>query len=277
MVLTPTEEKKAKLRDLACRRKASRWAGYSNIGDFHGGCYECDEHVSPFTKDAGNVDSDLFVMLQDWLSEKDISKPLDPNPAARAEGYTPSANTNTYLQKLLSAHFGGLQIRQIYATNLFPFVKPGHTSAPIPDSVLERAAREFGIPQIDIVRPRLVIVLGVATFRPLIAAAGIKIPWRLLDDAVNNPVDYGSARIWCQSHTGRSGGAAARGGSAVVRNDWTRMADWYYGEGHSTELDDSTPDKPEVDSRLGTGRDRDATTMAAWPLQNSDKPGSAPK
>jgi hypothetical protein len=226
MMLTPTEEKKAKLRDLAGLRKASHWSGYKNIGDFYGGCYECEEHVSPYTNDAGNVDSDIFVMLQDWLSEEDI-KPPDPNPEIRSEGYTPSANTNRYLQKLLSTHFGGLQIRQIYATNLFPFVKPGATSAPIPYRDLVRAAREFGIPQIEIVRPRLVIALGVATFRPLIAVAGPKIPWPLLNDAVNNPVDCRSTRIWCQSHTGRSGGAAARRGAAVVQNDWKRMADWY--------------------------------------------------
>jgi hypothetical protein len=234
MLLTPTEKKKA-LRDLAGRRKASRWSGYSNIGDYHDGCYECDEQVSPYTKDAGNVDSDIFVMLKDWLSEKDISKPPDPNPKIRAEGYTPSANTNRNLQELPSTHFDGLQIRQIYATNLFPFVKPGHTSAPIRYSALKQAALEFGIPQINIVRPRLVIVLGVTTFRPLIAArppiaaTEIKIPWPSLNDAVNNPVDYGSVRIWCQAHTGWGG--AHRGGPKVVQNDWKRMADWYYGQG----------------------------------------------
>lgn len=61
--------KPARLLALAKLRQATRWPNYTSIGDYHGGIYECDL-VSPFTKAAGIVDSEIMVLLQDWSSEK---------------------------------------------------------------------------------------------------------------------------------------------------------------------------------------------------------------
>ena len=59
--------KHQRLSELAQKRRAAVWAGYLNIGEFHSGIYDCF-HVSPYTKSAGNVDSQLFILLQDWVS-----------------------------------------------------------------------------------------------------------------------------------------------------------------------------------------------------------------
>jgi hypothetical protein len=40
-------------------------APYSCLGDFAGGIYDCDDHVSPWSKSAQNVDATIMVVGQD--------------------------------------------------------------------------------------------------------------------------------------------------------------------------------------------------------------------
>ena len=110
-----------RLLALAKLRQSSTWPGYHSIAEFHDGVYEC-EHVSPYTKSAGNVDAEVMVLLQDWSGADSLSRAIDVG--ARDLGYTPKEPTNKNLQRLLLSTFG-LQLKDIFATNLFPFVKPG--------------------------------------------------------------------------------------------------------------------------------------------------------
>src|ERR1051325_114708 len=57
-------DKRSQLLKLAKVRQATRWSGYKCIGDYHEEAYECD-HVSPYSKTAGNLDADIMVVLQD--------------------------------------------------------------------------------------------------------------------------------------------------------------------------------------------------------------------
>lgn len=68
--------KRAALKRLAIKRRNSRWEPYKCIGDYHGGKYECNL-VSPYTKTAGNVDSEIFVLLQDWSSDTFLRRAFD--------------------------------------------------------------------------------------------------------------------------------------------------------------------------------------------------------
>ena len=92
-------DKHSQLLELAQKRKRSRWNGYKCIGDYHGGVYECD-YVSPYTKGAHNVDSDIMVILQDWSSDQRISG--EPDQEGMKYGYTPSLGTNKNLIRLLT-------------------------------------------------------------------------------------------------------------------------------------------------------------------------------
>src|SRR2546423_4086791 len=153
-------DKRAQLLALARQRQATRWPGYNCIGDYHGGIYECD-FVSPYTKSASNVDADVFVLLQDWSSDVSLSGPFDEDSAKL--GYSRHIPTNQNLIRLLGETFG-FDLHDTYATNLFPFIKLGGMSSSIPVSNLTRAAREFAIPQINIVSPQLIICLGKEPF-----------------------------------------------------------------------------------------------------------------
>lgn len=188
-------DKHSQLRELAQKRKSSRWNGYTCIGDYHGGVYECD-YVSPYTKSAYNFDSEIMVILKDWSSDLAISGPIDAE--AIKYGYTPSLRTNKKLIPLLNAHFG-FELKDIYATNLFPFIKPGKIDSKINPSDLVRAAQEFALPQIMIVCPKLVVCLGPETFNAIRRACGKK-DLKPLALAIESPFTIDRSRIWCQAH-----------------------------------------------------------------------------
>jgi restriction system protein len=162
-----------------------------------------------------------MVLLQDWSSEERLSGPLDED--ARDIGHTPSLDTNRNLQDLLFTHFG-LALREIYATNLFPFIKPGPMDAEIPMADLVRAAKEFALPQIEIVEPRISVCLGLHTFNAVRAACGARRVSNI-EQGVSSPFSHGVSQIWCQAHTGRLGkNNRNRGGVDRVSQDWARMA-----------------------------------------------------
>ncbi len=153
-------DKQDLLLALAQKRKMTIWPGYSRVGDYHDGAYEC-EFVSPYTKSAGKVDAEIFVLLQDWSSDESLSGSLDSDCVRY--GLTRTLPTNKRLVELLRRHFG-VELGDVYATNLFPFIKRGGISSSIPMGDLIRAAQEFALPQIEIVRSKIVICLGLNTF-----------------------------------------------------------------------------------------------------------------
>jgi restriction system protein len=212
-------DKAARLLELAHKRQASRWPGYKSLADYQDGAYECDL-VSPYTKAAGNVDAAVMILLQDWSSDVQLSGGL--NSEAVELGRIPTLPTNKNLDRLVKKYFG-LPLCETYATNLFPFIKPGTLSAPIPNCDLECAAREFALPQIDIVAPRLVICLGLRTFNALRRALGMGIE-RPIERAISAPFSRGDIRVWCQAHTGALGqNNRNRGGVDRVSKDWRAM------------------------------------------------------
>jgi uracil-DNA glycosylase len=216
-------DKHAALLELAHRRQAARWPPYKYIGDYQGGAYEC-EFVSPYTKSARNLNATVMVLLQDWSSDSGLSGELDRD--ARDLGYTRRSPTNEKLQERLVLHFG-FSLRDVYATNVLPFVKVGPMNAPIRKKDLVRAACEFALPQIAIVRPVIAVCLGKAAFNAVRVAAGNN-ECRLLDEAIASPFVVGSTEIWCQAHTGSIGtNNRNRDDSQRVTKDWARMAEAY--------------------------------------------------
>lgn len=194
------ERKKAELLALAKLRQAARWDGYHCIGDYHGGAYECD-FVSPYSKVAHNVDAEVFIVLQDWLGHDKLSGPLLPDAATL--GYLPELPTNRVLHSLVSETFGR-SIEQTYATNLFPFIKPGNLSSRIPVRLMVQAATQFAIPQIMVVQPKVVVCLGLVVCNALRCASGFR-RIATIDAAIEEPFQIGDSVVWCQAHTGTLG------------------------------------------------------------------------
>lgn len=219
------ESKRGRLEILARKRQQSKWEGYKNIGDYCEGKYECD-FVSPYTKSAGNIDSQVFIMLQDWASDDFLS---GPTCALTVQyGRTPTRATNKRLDDLVLKYFD-VSIGEIFASNLFPFIKPKTMSAKIPIKDLVRAAKEFALPQIETVAPRLVVALGLDCSNAIRRALDIE-PSRTIANAVENPIPFRKSMIWCQAHTSPLGqNMRNRGGikNDRVSADWQEMSDWF--------------------------------------------------
>jgi restriction system protein len=213
-------DKRARLLELARKRQTCSREGYKNsykgIGDYHGGVYECD-FVSPYTKSAGNVDAEVMVFLQDWSSDESLKGDIHQDRVTL--GYRRGKRTNEILIKLLDDHFG-LALKDIYATNLFPFIKLGRMSAPIPTEDMVRAAQEYGLPQLAIVQPRLAICLGLKTFNALRAACGAP-RVEPIAKAIASPFCHDGTIIYCQAHPAVRAKDRSR---EQVFQDWSTMA-----------------------------------------------------
>jgi hypothetical protein len=155
-----TNDKANRLLHLVRQRRSEVPNGYLCVSHFHGGKYDCD-YVSPWTNSAHNLDAEVMIVAQDWTSEEHLEKPF--NPRLLELGYDEEFPTNSGLQALLLQHLG-IEFSQTYATNAFPFIKPGKPGARIPPGDLVAAARKFALPQIAIVNPIMVICLGIGTF-----------------------------------------------------------------------------------------------------------------
>lgn len=200
---------------------------YTNIGDYHNGAFECD-YVSPYSKCAHNVDSDIMVMAQDWSSDDELNADIKDKDEIINLGYKPTLFTNKNLKTLLKEHFNTI-FEDTYATNLFPFIKMGGLSSKIPQPDMVRAALDFGIPQIKIIKPKIVICLGFITFNAIRKAESIK-PCKNMPEAINiNSIfKIGESTIFCQAHTGRLGqNNRNRNKIERVSEDWEIMAKEY--------------------------------------------------
>jgi hypothetical protein len=207
------------MRAIVERRKREKWEGYSAVGDFHGGAYEAD-HVSPYTKCASNLDSPLFLLLQDWSSNEALAGQLDPE--IQLLGYKPSLKTNVNLSRLVRTHFS-LELSEVFATNLFPYVKNGTLSKAIPQKVLERAAEAFALPQIEVIQPRIVVCFGLATFNAIRYVCGFRKVGNV-SLGIHSPFTHRTARIFLQGHPGHFGQFNRnREGDDMVTKDWEAM------------------------------------------------------
>lgn len=220
-----SSDKRKALEALAQKRRAAKWEQCRDISTYHGGAYDC-EYVSPYTKGANNVNSEIFVMLQDWSSHQFLEN-LDPDSKAGAEvkriGRKDSLPTNKKLSELLKKHFF-TSLAEVYATNLFPFIKQGNLSAPIERQLLLRAAKEFALPQVQIVKPKVVICFGLATFNAVRACYSLD-KCDSVEAAINNNfTNDDSVQFWAQAHPGHFGQISRnKPNKSQVKNDWQRM------------------------------------------------------
>jgi restriction system protein len=220
-----TSQKQMLLEQLAEKRQLTVWQGFHQLAEYHNGVYECN-HVSPYTKGAGDVDAAVFILLQDWSSDEMLKGPICQDSVQF--GHATYIGTNKKLKELLARHLG-LELSQTYGTNLFPFIKPGKMNASIPQKYMVQAAREFALPQIDIVQPKLVICFGLSTFNAVRSVLGLdKVP--TVEAGIASPFTHNGIRVWLQAHTGMLGqNNRNRGGINRVEQDWKQMAGELFG------------------------------------------------
>jgi hypothetical protein len=237
--------KKEALADLILLRKQDRKPKYHALSDFDGGFYDGD-WITPWTISACNLDADLMIVAQDWSSAQTLESPKRSKPAQKEArklcGQDANLPTNKTLKALLKRHFE-LEFADIYATNVFVFIKPGTISAKIPIEDLAYCAKKYTLPQIEIVQPRMVLCLGKGTFNAIQLALGY--PLSKLSEASlpNGHTKYrNGAEIYGVPHTG-SWGTRNAGGIDNVGAIWGRLANRWVSLRctHSTSCESRNP------------------------------------
>jgi hypothetical protein len=208
------------LKNLGSLRQKSCYEGYYSVSDFHNGKYE-SEFVSPYTNSAGNFNSSIIILLQDWSSEESLALPFDEETAKL--GYTPDLTTNHNLIELLKETFD-LKLKEVFVTNVFPFIKKGSISSAIPQRDINKAFNEYCRPQIDIVIPKLVICCGKQVFKS--ALNHFKKPINNLLP-VGNHFESDGILYYHQRHTGRIA-TNSNGGISVAKKNWNEMKNSFY-------------------------------------------------
>lgn len=148
---------------LANERVNTAWPPYQQPEDFG---YDFRTWVSPYTKGAHTLGG-IVLVLQDWASVDGLSGP--PDAGIQNIGRAASRQTNQRLEHLLGSVFG-LSIAQTYATNAFPFVKPGSMSSRLNTGDVKTAVGQFLSKELAIVKPKLILALGAVTYTALHSA-----------------------------------------------------------------------------------------------------------
>lgn len=195
--MSAADDKLSGLKRLGAQRRAfSVPEGCLPVGAFHGGRYESD-FVSPWTISACNVDADLFVVLQDWCGSDYLSGPF--NPLLAKLGHDPQLPTNRNLKALL---YGiGRDFSDVFGTNAFPFVKSGAMDADIENKALRECVERFVLPQVDIVQPKVTVLMGKTVYNAVCKVLGRKAA-PSLDAAIATPIAFGSTLLVASVHTG---------------------------------------------------------------------------
>ena len=198
-------EKRRRLEVLAADRKHDRRNGYKTFADFHNEKFDKHGLVVPWTISAHNYDAEVMIIGQDWASEAFLEN--DRCRFVTISGQTPCLPTNYNLKILLMMHLN-LRFEDTYATDLFVFVKPGGMNEGIAERDLKYCAMKYALPQIDIIRPRVVMCLGSSAYNALRRTLGIE--YRKLRDQWDkhgrwDELKYKDVDIIGVTHTGAQG------------------------------------------------------------------------
>ena len=118
-------------------------SGYTNIGDYHGGAYEC-LHVSPYSKSASNVmpRCSLFSKIGVLPSVGQVHSTKTPAQLVIRQ-HSDKQEPQDAASQALWLTSRPTRYARTYGTNLFPFIKDGALSARLPTRDLVRARRSM--------------------------------------------------------------------------------------------------------------------------------------
>lgn len=227
--------KAERLRALAqqrrCDARKSYKGDYRDIKELFPDIDDWDDFVSPWTKSAGNFESSLVLVGQDWGCEKRL---LGANLAElRHYGMDRTLETNSNVAALLDSCFNK-SFKDVFATNLFPFIKLGGMSAPVSNHDMRLAWRAYCLPQLQIVRPKTVLLFGANVLNAVRQSIGMKRTTLRVSD---RQFDFADMHFIGLPHPGRLGTANAGGLDHVYRFWHQAAAD------HLSDLENQIPGK----------------------------------
>jgi uracil-DNA glycosylase len=230
-----TMNKAEELRNLADKVKKTELSTYfgvdsvkyKHVSEFN--CKYDSEYISPWSKSAHNENANVVVIGQDWSSSNQLSGDLNVSVACR--GYDEHFPTNRNLISLLKKYLNS-EFSEVYALNAFPFIKSGKARARVPRGHISKTAKDFALPAVKIISPKLVICLGKLTFNAMRKAnhedlvnESVKHKYcATLDEAIRHSFNIGKSKCVAVSHTGSRGTSNRKKGQ--VDSDWKALGQW---------------------------------------------------
>jgi len=208
------------LKKIAERCKKNVPKNYKNVADFQGGIFDNKNYVSPWSIGAHNSDANLMLVGQDWVSSEWLT---NTNNAQYAKlGRDPNFATNRNLEAYLKLF--GLNFSDTYATNAFAYIKDGLANARIKQKDFRDSVVNNLLPQIEVIKPKMIICIGRMPFNEMRAQAGLsKVP---IKNGHLESFHYMGAKIYGSYHTGGLGTAGA-GGKNNSLLQWKALAREY--------------------------------------------------
>ncbi len=172
-------------RVLVQRRKACRLcSGMENPSDVSAGSFDSDQ-IGPWTRWLGDLNAEVMLVGQEWG---------DRAAFLRQQGLdSPNSATNRLLRELLASV--GVEVPEasdgtadvgVFLTNAALCLKDQGCQGPVRSDWFTNCGEHFLRPQIELVRPKVVITIGERAYRGVTHSFGIAGPKRFRD-AVEGP------------------------------------------------------------------------------------------
>lgn len=195
---------------------------YTKVSQYNNGIYYHPDYISPVSKIAHNLNSEILIVLQDWASIDFLNK-QEHTPEAINSGINFSLPTNKRLPIFIEEYFNK-KLDQTYIINLFPYIKFGDIRASIPSKDYLYALEKYIDPFIRNLKPKLIIAIGSITYNTFRK-------YKRLDqinvkESIIYPCYIDKSVIFGVPHIGGSGTAKA-GGLVAVKEHWHSLADAY--------------------------------------------------
>lgn len=200
---------------VSCKRACP--SGFSNVSEFQNGIFEHADFLTPWTVGAKNFDADLMLVAQDWASSSWLDNPA--NAKYGELGRDPTLVTNKNIENYLELF--SLTFGDTYATNAFPYIKSGNLSAKIKNHYFRKAVVDFLVPQMDVIRPKMVICLGSLVYNELRRYRALRPA--LIRFGHECGVDFDGSKLFGVYHPGGLGTASA-GGSSEASKQWRKLS-----------------------------------------------------
>jgi uracil-DNA glycosylase len=186
-------------KTLVRKRKECRQCGdVVNPSECADGKFDQHGHIGPWSDWQGNLDAEIMVVGQEWGGEENFARQKGKDIDSDA--------TNSNLVRLMekglrrdlhvpSAHQGTQSVGNFFFTNAALCLRKGaatsskKTKNDISEESFANCGRTLLRPQIELIQPRVALVLGQSAWNGLMQAFGLSFPDTHKDSFAAGPVD----------------------------------------------------------------------------------------
>lgn len=221
-IVTTMKNQTTKYRAMVSARKACRQCdGLVNASVLRDGEFDSSE-IGPWTRWLGDLGARVLVVGQDWGDQRAFEK---------LEGVNDPSATNKMLRRLLASV--GVEVPDVgiargpsgvFLTNAVLCFKDQGCQGPVRPEWFRECGTRFLRPQIELIKPRVVVCLGERAYAAVLSAYGLPAytSWRAAVEGPGVPLAGGSI-AFAVYHCGRRILNTHRKEKAQFK-DWRRVA-----------------------------------------------------